>query len=74
MCLGIPAKVISINDNSGFVEVMGVSREVSFELLKSVNVGDYVLIHAGCAISVIDKAEAEKTIEIFKELKEIVNE
>lgn len=74
MCLGLPAKVIKITDKTSIVEVMGATREISIELLKNVKVGDYVLVHAGCAIQVMDEEEAEKTIEIFKELKEIVNE
>jgi len=74
MCLGIPGKVIKIDGKSSQVEIMGVSREISIELLQNVKMGDYVLIHAGCAIQVIDEEEAEKTLELFKELRELVNE
>ena len=73
MCLGIPAKIIKITDKTSLVEVLGASREISIELLNNVKVGDYVLMHAGCAIQIIDDEEAEKTIELFRELKEIVN-
>jgi hydrogenase expression/formation protein HypC len=73
MCLGIPGKVIEMKDKSSLVEIMGVSREVSLELLKGINVGDYVLIHAGCAIQKIDEEEAINTLSIFKELKELTN-
>lgn len=74
MCLGLPGKIIKIYDKACLVEIMGVSREVSIELLKNVNVGDYVLIHAGCAISKIDEEEALKTIELFHELRELAND
>lgn len=74
MCLGVPGKVIKVENKTSLVEILGVTREVSIELLKDVNEGDYVLIHAGCAISKIDEEEALKTIEIFNELREIVNE
>lgn len=74
MCLGIPGKVIKLESKSSLVEIMGVSREVSIELLKDVNVGDYVLIHAGCAITKIDEEEALRTIELFEELRELVHE
>jgi len=70
MCLAIPGKVISIDDNIGMVEVSGVTRKVSFDLTPEVKVGDYVLVHAGFAIEVIDEEEALKTLEIFKELAE----
>ncbi len=71
MCLGLPAKVLSINGDSGIVETMGVSSTISIELLEGVKVGDYVLVHAGCAIQVLDEEEALKTIEIFDEIKEL---
>lgn len=74
MCLGLPGRVVKIEDKTSLVEVMGVSREVSIELLKNVNIGDYVLVHAGCAITKIDEEEALRTIELFKELRELVHE
>ncbi|MDF2524426.1 MAG: hydrogenase assembly protein HypC [Clostridiales bacterium] len=74
MCLGIPGKVVKIEDKKCLVEVMGVTREISIELLKYVNLGDYVMIHAGCAISKIDEQEALTTIELFDELRELVHE
>ncbi|MDP4179792.1 MAG: HypC/HybG/HupF family hydrogenase formation chaperone [Bacillota bacterium] len=74
MCLALPGKIIKIEDKTGVVEIMGVTREVSLELIRNYQIGDYVLIHAGCAIQKIDEEEAEKTIELFKELKEIGNE
>lgn len=74
MCLGVPGKVLKIDGRKSEVEIMGVTREVSLELLKQVKLGDYVLIHAGCAIQVIDEDEAQKTLELFNELRELVNE
>jgi hydrogenase expression/formation protein HypC len=71
MCLAVPGKVVKISDRTCVVEIMGVSREISIELLKDVNLGDYVLIHAGCAIQKLDQEEAIKTIELFKELEEL---
>ncbi len=71
MCLGLPAKVVSIDGNSGNVEMMGVTNKISIELLENVQVGDYVLVHAGCAIQVLDEEEALRTIDIFNEIKEL---
>ena len=71
MCLAIPGKVIKITDKNCTVDVLGVTRDVSIEFLKDVQVGDYVLIHAGAAIEKMKEEEAIQTIELFKELKEI---
>ncbi len=71
MCLGLPAKVVNIDGNNGIVEMMGVTNKVSIELLENVKVGDYVLVHAGCAIQVLDEEEALRTIDIFNEIKEL---
>lgn len=71
MCLGLPAKVVSIDGNSSIVETMGVTNQISIELLDNVKVGDYVLVHAGCAIQVLDQEDALKTIELFKEIREL---
>ncbi|PYG88420.1 hydrogenase expression/formation protein HypC [Ruminiclostridium sufflavum DSM 19573] len=71
MCLGLPAKVLSIDGNNSTVEMMGVSNTISIELLENVKAGDYVLVHAGCAIQILDQEEALKTIEIFEDIKRL---
>jgi len=73
MCLGLPGKVIKIEAKTCLAEILGVSKEISIELLKDVSVGDYILIHAGCALQKLDEEEALKTIELYKELKAIAN-
>jgi hydrogenase expression/formation protein HypC len=73
MCLALPGKIIEIQGKIGIIEMMGVRREVSMELILDYKVGDYVLVHAGCAITKVDEEEAQKTIEIFSELKEMDN-
>ncbi len=71
MCLGLPAKVINIEGNNAEVEMMGVVNKISIELLENVKLGDYVLVHAGCAIQIVDQEEASKTIDIFHEIREL---
>jgi len=71
MCLGLPAKVLNIDGDNSIVEMMGVSSKISIELLENVKVGDFVLVHAGCAIQILDEEEALKTIEIFDEIREL---
>jgi len=69
MCLAIPAKVIEVGDGDmGMVELGGVRREVSLALVEA-NVGDYVIVHVGVAISVLDREEAERTLALFDELE-----
>lgn len=75
MCLAIPGKILELkNGKTAVVSIMGATREVSVELLKNVELGEYLIIHAGCAIEKIDEEEAMKTIQLFKELNEAYNE
>ena len=67
MCLAVPMKVIEIRDDMGDVEVGGVRREVGLMLLDDVRVGDWVIIHAGFAISKLDENQAEETLDLLKE-------
>lgn len=68
MCLAVPMKVTEIVDSTAICEVDGVRREGSLMMLDDVVVGDYVLLHAGFAIEKIDPDEAQKTLEIFREV------
>ena len=68
MCLSVPGKVIKIRDTVGTVEIGTVKRDVFLHLVPEIKVGEYVLIHAGCAIETIDEEEVEKTLEIIREL------
>lgn len=69
MCLAIPGKVVKINQNLAKVDFGGVMREVDISLV-DVNIGDYVLVHAGFAIETIDEEEAERSLDLWKELLE----
>jgi len=68
MCLGIPMKVIKINDGLGVVEIGGVKREISLQLVEDIRIGDYVIIHAGFAIQKLNEEEAEETLSLLREL------
>ena len=68
MCLAVPVQVVSVEGNEAQVEIGGVKRKVSIMLTPEVRVGDYVLLHTGYAISVIDEAEAEETLKLFTEI------
>lgn len=70
MCLAVPAKVIEKKDMVATVEVEGIRRDISLMLLPEANEGDYILMHAGFAIQVIDEEEAKITTELLKEVLE----
>jgi len=77
MCLSIPGKLIEITaelDETfriGKVSFDGIIKEVSLTLVPEANVGDYVLVHVGAAISVVDEEEAAKTFELLKQMGEL---
>jgi hydrogenase expression/formation protein HypC len=71
MCLAIPALVKSIDGYLAEVDVAGISRQVSIQLTPEAKVGDYVLLHTGYAINVIDEAEADETLKLLREISEI---
>lgn len=66
MCLGVPMQVKTIADELALCEIDGVQREASLMMVDGVQVGDYVLIHAGFAIEKIDEAEARLTLEALR--------
>ncbi|UCE42951.1 MAG: HypC/HybG/HupF family hydrogenase formation chaperone [Candidatus Aminicenantes bacterium] len=68
MCLGIPAKIVQIDDSQvGKVDYLGTKIKTNFSLLENVKKGDWVIIHAGFAISKLDEKEAQETLEILRE-------
>ena len=74
MCLAIPVKVIETGrgpaGNMGLVDLDGVKKEISLALLDDVQVGDYVILHVGYALSRLDPEEAERTLALFAEMRE----
>lgn len=74
MCLAVPAEVVEIKGTKATINTLGVLSDVSVELLGEVKVGDYIIVHAGCAIAKIDEQEAKETIKLYEELEGIMNE
>ncbi len=68
MCLAVPGKIISIENNNAQVDFSGVKRAVSLDLVPGAGKNDFVLVHAGFAIQVLDPAEAEETLKLFREI------
>jgi len=70
MCLAIPALIKSIDGEQAIADIEGVTREVSLQLTPDARVGDYVLLHTGYAIGIIDAAEAAETLKLLKQMAE----
>lgn len=68
MCLAVVGRIEEIKGDVAITKIMGVRREISIVLTPEVKVGDYVMIHAGFAINLIDGEEAKKTEELLKEV------
>ena len=69
MCLALPARVVALQDAANaVVELGGVRKQISIELTPQARVGDYVIVHVGHAIGMLDAAEAERTLALFAEL------
>jgi len=68
MCLAVPVKVVSIEGDEAETEIGGVRRRVSVALTPEVKAGDYVLLHTGYAIGVVDEVEAKETLKLFEEI------
>jgi len=66
MCLAIPMKIIELDGLKAIVDAAGIRKSARMDLLPQAKVGDWVLIHAGLAISIVDEEEAEETLKIFE--------
>lgn len=75
MCLAVPGKILEVSGSDttrmGTVGFGGISKEACLAFVPDAKVGDYVLVHAGFAISVVDEAEAAQTLEYFRQIGEL---
>lgn len=68
MCLAVPLRIISVKGTLATVEMGGVVKEISLALTPEARAGDYVLVHTGFAITLLDEAEAQETLRLFDEI------
>jgi hydrogenase expression/formation protein HypC len=71
MCLAVPMKLVERGDALGVAELDGVRREVSLMLQPDARLGDYVLVHAGYVIGMVDEAEAQATLELLRQVADL---
>lgn len=69
MCVGLSAKVVSVNEGTAVIDASGAKREVSADLIDDLEVGDYVMVHAGVAIAKITSDDSEETDEIMESIQ-----
>lgn len=74
MCLAIPALIKRIEDKEAEAEIGGITRRISLWLTPEAKVGDYVLLHTGYAINILDQEEAEETLKLLQEIAEAAEE
>lgn len=78
MCLAIPGKVVLIEEKDGVrcgrIEFGGISRQACLDFVPEAKVGDYVMVHVGFAISVVDKEEAERTYALLESMGALAEE
>jgi hydrogenase expression/formation protein HypC len=68
MCLALPARVVELlPDSEGLIDVGGVRKRISLELVQDTQPGDYVIVHVGYALQKLDPIEAERTLQLFAE-------
>ena len=74
MCLAIPALIRRIEDKEAEAEIGGITRRISLWLTPEAKVGDYVLLHTGYAINILDQEEAEETLKLLEEIARLAEE
>jgi hydrogenase expression/formation protein HypC len=74
MCLAIPTLIKSIDGENAQVEIGGVERTISLVFTPEAKVGDYVIVHTGFALSVLDQEEAQETLRMFAEIEALAQE
>ena len=65
MCVGLPARVVSVNDGTAIIDANGAKRDVRAQLLDDLEPGDYVMVHAGVAIAKISSDDEEEGSEVL---------
>ena len=68
MCLAVPMKLVEKHDQSGIVEMGSVRSEIMLTFTPEAKLGDFLIIHAGYALEILNKEEAERTLEIYREM------
>lgn len=74
MCIAVPSKIVSMDKPMAVVEVEGVRRETSLLLVPEASVGDWVIVHAGFAIQILDESAAKESLALLREAADIAGQ
>ena len=75
MCLASPALITELQeDRMATVDILGVTRDISLDLTPAAQVGNYVLVHAGFAIEIVDEAFAQETLDLIRQFPDLAGE
>ena len=73
MCLAIPARIKSIQDQMATIDMEGTQRDVSLLLLENAKIGDFVIVHAGFALHKIDEHEAMESLKVLRQMASLMD-
>jgi hydrogenase expression/formation protein HypC len=71
MCLAVPGKILSVDGNNAMADFEGIQKKIVIALKPNIQVGEYVIVHAGYAIEVIDEQRAKESLALWNELAEL---
>lgn len=71
MCLAVPGKILSIENDMAEIDLAGTIRKCSLQFIPEAEVGQYILLHAGFAIQLMDEDEARETLKLLEEMNEV---
>lgn len=74
MCLAVPGRITEIDGTNAVVDILGVSQRASLRLTPEAQAGDYVLVHAGFSIQIVDEAEAQETLDLIDDMEELLGQ
>lgn len=74
MCVAVPGRIVGIDGTTARVDFGGVTREADLVLVPEAKVDDYILMHAGFAIQILNEEEAQETLKLFSELADAIDE
>jgi len=73
MCLAIPARIKSIQDQMATIDMEGTQRDVSLLLLEDAKIGDFVIVHAGFALHKIDEHDAMESLKVLRQMASLMD-
>lgn len=71
MCLAVPMRIVSMTESTGVAEMGGVKKNISFIMCPEAKIDDYVIVHAGFAIQILDENEANERLKLFRQIVDL---